>query len=171
MGTSVDPGGASVYLAGPLGFAEPGRRYHDEVLVPAVRHAGLRPLDPWEVTEAQRATLAMAGDPDGDRMKVLAEVNRALGARNAELIRRTDAILAILDGADVDSGTAAEIGYAAALGRPVVGLRTDTRVSGDNYGALVNLQVEWFVFESGGTIARTLEEAIHLLLVVTKSIR
>jgi len=51
----------------------------------------------------------------------------------------------VLDGTDVDSGTAAEIGYAAALGTPVVGLRTDLRVTGDNAATTVNLQVEYFL--------------------------
>lgn len=39
-----------------------------------------------------------------------------------------DAVVAILDGVDVDSGTAFEIGYATARGKPVIGLRTDMRV-------------------------------------------
>jgi nucleoside 2-deoxyribosyltransferase len=164
----MGPLGAGVYLAGPLGFAEPGRRYHDEVLVPAVRRAGFEPLDPWDVTDAQRQALAMGSEPDERRPGMLAAVNRELGRHNAELIRKADAVLAVLDGADVDSGTAAEVGYAAALGRPVIGVRTDTRLSGDNEGALVNLQVEWFVFESGGTIVRTLDEGVSLLLALIK---
>ena len=42
-------------------------------------------------------------------------------------LQSADLILAILDGADVDSGVAFEIGYARALEKPVVGLRTDYR--------------------------------------------
>lgn len=38
-----------------------------------------------------------------------------------------DAVLAVLDGAEVDSGVAWEVGYAYAKGKPVVGLRTDFR--------------------------------------------
>jgi nucleoside 2-deoxyribosyltransferase len=38
-------------------------------------------------------------------------------------------VLALLDGADTDSGTAFEIGYAFAKGIPVVGVRTDYRPS------------------------------------------
>lgn len=38
-----------------------------------------------------------------------------------------DAVLAVLDGAEVDSGVAWEVGYAYARGKPVVGLRTDFR--------------------------------------------
>ncbi|MCW8128890.1 MAG: nucleoside 2-deoxyribosyltransferase [Planctomycetota bacterium] len=39
------------------------------------------------------------------------------------------AVVAILDGPDSDSGTAWEVGYAAAKGRPIIGIRTDYRPS------------------------------------------
>ena len=42
-------------------------------------------------------------------------------------IDRADAVLAIVDGAEVDSGTAWEMGYAYARKKPVIGLRTDFR--------------------------------------------
>jgi len=42
-----------------------------------------------------------------------------------------DVVLACADGADVDSGTAAECGYAVGIGRPVVAYRTDLRAGGD----------------------------------------
>jgi nucleoside 2-deoxyribosyltransferase len=38
-----------------------------------------------------------------------------------------DAVVGLIDGADVDSGTAWEIGYAYALGKPIISLRTDYR--------------------------------------------
>ena len=62
----------------------------------------------------------------------------------------------MLDGADVDSGTAAEIGYAFARGKPIVGYRGDVRLAGDNEAAVVNLQVEYFIRASGGTIVTRL---------------
>lgn len=43
----------------------------------------------------------------------------------------SDAVLAILDGPDGDSGTAWEMGYAFARGIPVIGLRTDWRPAED----------------------------------------
>lgn len=42
-------------------------------------------------------------------------------------LQESDLVLAILDGADADSGVAFEVGYARGLGKPVVGLRTDYR--------------------------------------------
>lgn len=44
-------------------------------------------------------------------------------------ILKADIIIAILDGPDVDSGTSFEIGYAFALNKPVIGVRTDFRKS------------------------------------------
>jgi nucleoside 2-deoxyribosyltransferase len=39
-------------------------------------------------------------------------------------------VVGIIDGADADSGTAWEMGYAAAQGKPVYALRTDFRKVG-----------------------------------------
>ena len=46
-------------------------------------------------------------------------------------IESADALVAILDGADSDSGTSWECGYAYALRKPIVGVRTDLRSSED----------------------------------------
>jgi nucleoside 2-deoxyribosyltransferase len=151
-----------VYVAGPLGFTESGRRYHEAVVLPALVDAGFEPLDPWVLDADALAVLALERG-HRDRVARLPAVNRAIGARNAKLIVAATCVLAFLDGSDVDSGTAAEIGYAAALPRPVVGVRTDLRPGGDNEAATVNLQVEWFVEASGGTLCATLDAAIRAL--------
>ena len=71
-----------------------------------------------------------------------------------------DFMLAVLDGTDVDSGTASEIGYAFAKEKKVVGYRGDFRLSSDNEGGIVNLQVEYFIRKSGGTIVTSLSDII-----------
>ena len=43
-------------------------------------------------------------------------------------------IIAILDGTDVDSGTAWEIGYGHLMGSELIGIRTDFRQRGDDFG-------------------------------------
>ncbi|MDB9518426.1 nucleoside 2-deoxyribosyltransferase [Roseofilum reptotaenium CS-1145] len=43
-------------------------------------------------------------------------------------------VLVILDGADADSGTCFEVGFAYAKKLPIVGLRTDFRGTGDDWG-------------------------------------
>ena len=46
-------------------------------------------------------------------------------------VRQADVVVAILDGPDVDSGTALEMGVAYERGIPIVGVRTDYRESQD----------------------------------------
>lgn len=46
-------------------------------------------------------------------------------------VEKSDALLCILDGPDVDSGTCIEMGYAYALKKPIIGIRTDFRSSED----------------------------------------
>ena len=46
-------------------------------------------------------------------------------------VDEADIVVAILDGADVDSGTAFECGYAFAKEKPIIGIRTDIREGED----------------------------------------
>jgi hypothetical protein len=59
-----------VYVASPLGFTEAGRRYNDDVLLPALRASGLEPLDPWAGGGAIVAAAALA-DPDARRQALV----------------------------------------------------------------------------------------------------
>ena len=142
----------SVYLASPLGFSEAGRHFSDSVLVPFVKHLGYDVLYPWAMTDPARIA-AVTRLPDGrERIEAWRKLNREIGATNRAAIDRAQGVIAVLDGVDVDSGTAAEIGYAFARGKLIVGYRGDFRLSADNEGSTVNLQVEFFIRESGGAI-------------------
>ena len=153
-----------VYVASALGFAVPTRGFSAEVLLPRLRTGGIEPLDPWAGGEAIVTALAVVDQ--SARIEALRQANEAVAARNVELIESADALLAVLDGPDVDSGTASEIGYAAALGIPVVGWRSDLRSAGDNEGSVVNLQVEHFVRRAGGAVVTTLEAAVAALVAL-----
>lgn len=62
----------------------------------------------------------------------------AIYRSNLELIARADAVLANLNpfrGAEPDSGTCVEVGYALALGKPVVGYAADLRPVRERLGA------------------------------------
>ncbi len=117
-------------------------------------------MDPWALTSAEEFAAATADAATIGRFVV------AVGRRNAEAIRDCDLLVACLDGQEVDSGTAAEVGFAAALGVRCHGLRTDLRRAGEE-GAIVNLQVQAFIEMSGGRIAASLEELIADLRQVT----
>jgi nucleoside 2-deoxyribosyltransferase len=60
--------------------------------------------------------------------------------RNLAAIREADILVGVIDGADADSGTAWEMGYATALGKRVIALRTDFRSY--RKSELVNLMLE-----------------------------
>ena len=150
-----------VYVASPLGFNEAGRHWAATVVHPRLAGAGWEVLDPW-VDETGAVAAALARPPGPVRIDALRAMNRTIGARNRRLLAEADAVLAVLDGPDVDSGTAAEIGWAAAHGHPVIGLRTDFRLA-DHEAAPVNLQVEDFVVVSGGALVTTLDAALDAL--------
>ena len=149
---------ARIYLASPLGFSEAGRHFYHSVLVPFVRGLGYEVLDPWALTDP--GTLAAVERlPYGpERRDAWRQLNVEIGATNRAAIDQASAVIAVLDGSDVDSGTAAEIGYAFARGKLILGYRGDFRLSADNEGSTVNLQVEYFIRQSGGTIVGRYEE-------------
>ena len=52
---------------------------------------------------------------------------RTIHQNDIQALCRSDVMVAVLDGAHVDSGVAFEIGYFHALGKPIIGLHTDSR--------------------------------------------
>jgi nucleoside 2-deoxyribosyltransferase len=151
-----------IYLASPLGFAESTRAFMDELqrrlneLVEVVN-----PWDDHRFDEEIRNALAVTDR--SERLGRLARVNHELARANEERIRGCDAVVAVLDGVDVDSGTASEIGFAYALGKCVHGLRTDFRLTGDNEAAVVNLQVRYFIDAGGGQLVTSVDGLIEAL--------
>jgi nucleoside 2-deoxyribosyltransferase len=107
----------NLYLAGPL-FTQAERRWLRE-LASRLSVAGHELFLPQDHAEAP----LLADPPDFH------------GAFEScrDAIDRCDAILAVLDGADADSGTAWECGYAYARGKPIVAVRTDFR-GGEDQG-------------------------------------
>jgi len=142
------------YVASPLGFTEAGREYYREVYLPALASV-VTPVDPWALTSASEVADARAA---GRQREMALEIGR----RNAEAIRSSALLAALLDGQEPDSGTVAELGFAAALGKPCFGLRSDLRQSGEE-GAALNLQVVALAIDSGGAIVATLAELVEAL--------
>ena len=142
------------YLASPLGFSEAGRDYYARRYVPALAEH-VEPVDPWTLSRPEEFAAAAAAG----RERVFGV---EVGARNAQAIRGAQLLIAQLDGQEVDAGTASEVGYAAALGRPCLAVRSDLRSSGEP-GMQVNLQLEAFIVLSGGFIAGSLDELLARL--------
>lgn len=136
------------YIASPLGFADSGRLYYESALLPALSEL-IEPVDPWMLATDEEFQEALRSGRTGP---FAAEVAR----RNIGALRNSELLVAVLDGQEVDSGTAAEVGFAAGLSLPCFGLRTDRRDSGEP-GATVNLQVEGFIALTGGRVAGSLD--------------
>jgi nucleoside 2-deoxyribosyltransferase len=102
----------NVYFAGPL-FTLAERRFNEELA------AEMKRLCPGlEIFVPQVCDTQYQGLPDFAQ-RVFQALMAALDC--------CDAVVAILDGPDCDSGTCIEIGYARAKGKPVIGIRTDFR--------------------------------------------
>ena len=99
--------GPDVFLPDPVGRAEAMRRI--------CQRYGLDAISPLDPLPGERQDPVAAADP------------HAIAARNEAHIHRSDAILANLTpfrGPGVDPGTAYEIGFGRAIGRPVFGYAT-----------------------------------------------
>lgn len=152
----------SIYLASPLGFAESTRGFMAE-LIERLSEV-LRVVNPWDDHSQDEAfARALALTDVTARRAALHEINITIGGNNEVAIRSVDALVAVLDGVDVDSGTAGEMGFAYGLGKPVYGLRTDWRMTGDNEASGVNLQLRTFIEKSGGRYVTSVDALVEAL--------
>src|ERR1041384_8423589 len=103
-----------IYLAGPL-FTLAERRFNEQLA------AALRERMPsLEIVLPQERAKELLSQPNG-LQRVFEDC--------LAMIDECDRVLAILDGADADSGTCVELGYAWARKKSVIGVRTDFRIS------------------------------------------
>lgn len=147
-----------IYIASPLGFFEAGRYFLEHKLLPLVSSSGYGYIDPWALVPAEMINKVQQMPYGLERKAAYTDLNKHIGTQNALSIDKCIGILAVLDGVDVDSGTAAEIGYCVGKSKPVLGYRSDFRLAADNEGSIVNLQVEFFIKMNNGIIVNTLEE-------------
>jgi len=129
-----------VYLAAPL-FSESERVYNLSV-------AGQLRNNFFDVYLPQEAS-----DDSDTRNK---EEQVRIFSENLKALENADIIVAIIDGADADSGTAWEMGYAKAFGKKVIAMRTDFRRAGQE--ELVNLMLE-----QSSLVVRSKEELVQRL--------
>ena len=155
--------GKKIYLSSPLGFSESGRKFYYEQLIPLLVSKGFKVIDPWLLVPENEIKAINNMEYGPEKKSAWEKMNIIMGDSNCLAIDSSDGMLAILDGADVDSGTASEIGYAYGTGKLIVGYRGDFRLSSDNEGAIVNLQVEYFIRKSGGDIVTSLENFDKIL--------
>lgn len=78
---------------------------------------------------------------------------------NTSALRGCDLMVAILDGAQVDDGTAWEVGFHFARRGKIIGIRTDFRQAGETSSSRVNAMIECACID----IAQNLDELIFKL--------
>lgn len=130
-----------IYLAGPL-FSHAELEYNSK-LRDLLLKKGFSVFLPQEDAE----------EPTSEREK---QSQECIFEKCVAGVDNSDLVVAVLDGVDVDSGTAWEIGYAYAKGKPVIGLRTDFRSLSDG---IVNLMVEMAIV----ALARDEEELLKTM--------
>jgi nucleoside 2-deoxyribosyltransferase len=149
----------SVYLASPLGFSPEWKSYRDKIKQ-RLHEIGCSVLDPWDPKFHTPIQYAHTIQDWSARVAAFKEIAAQIGRANEDMIRVCDIVLGVLDGPELDSGTASEIGFAAALGKRCYGLRTDFRDSGDFDGIPINLQVLYWIESSGGRLFRRIDEIL-----------
>lgn len=116
-----------IYQAGPL-FSEAERMWHMNFMQELL---ALNFDVFWPGAYFTSEKLASLGS---NAAKVILDTNRAR-------IDQADIVFALLDGPQVDDGTAWEIGYAYAHKKTILGLRTDIRSVGDTQNSSVNAMI------------------------------
>ena len=112
------------YLAAPL-FSEAERDYNIKIAKSLSRYA----------------ISAYLPQETGDTSDTRSLVNqKEIFEANIQALEAADLVIAVIDGADADSGTAYEVGYAYAKGKRIISIRTDFRCVGANEA--VNLMLE-----------------------------
>ena len=114
----------NVYLAAPL-FSEAEKTFNLRILELLTSHF-FQVYLPQDVGDDSHCR-------DGEEHKHIFE-------SHIHALDSTDILVAVIDGADADSGTSWEMGYAYRRGIPVYAVRTDFRISGHH--ELVNLMLE-----------------------------
>jgi nucleoside 2-deoxyribosyltransferase len=147
-----------VYMASPLGFSELGRKTIS-LIKGKIQSCGYKVHDPWDLDVSKE--IAAATNVKKPYQDVLLDtLNLALwmGGKNREAIDASKHVFAILDGAELDSGTVAELAYAVGQGKRVYGYRGDFRNLGEFPSLPFNMQVWYFIVDSGGQIFRSIDD-------------
>jgi len=128
-----------VYVAGPLFNSH--ERWYLERVAEALEAAGYRTFLP------QRDAGLVKPDHPEERYRIF--------HTDIEALKACDLCVALLTGADHDSGTSAELGYLYALGKPCIGISDDKR-------AHLNTII-WGICDYGKQIVRTMDELLEMV--------
>ena len=129
------------------------------------------PLFSWAEIECGRRIKKGILEELGERIEVVWPHEIAAGSlweifqSNLKALDECKIMVAILDGPQVDDGTAWEVGYHYARGGKIVGIRTDFRKAGETALSKVNAMVEGSCVD----IVSTLDLLVSRLLEILDS--
>ena len=133
-----------VYIAGPL-FDDHERSYLEKI-------ANILEKNEYETFLPHRD----AGLVEGE---FIPKTKIKIFDMDLDFLKSADMVVALLTGRDVDSGTSAEIGYAYALNKQLIG------INANNIKVLNNFI--WGLFEYGENIINSLEDFENYLIELT----
>lgn len=136
-----------IYVAGPL-FSSHERRYLEELVNTIASKLGLSPMKNFFLPHRDAGDI---GSSSVGRDEVF----------NVDLkeLEKCRIVIALLDGQDVDSGTAVELGIAYAKGKKVFGILTDwRRWHGDSIGQINNMI--WGICDKGMRIYKGINDVL-----------
>lgn len=119
----------TIYIASPL-FSDMEKDYIDNLVFDICRELNLDPIKDFFVPHRDNLSI--------DETTIYKE--------NIKNLNNCDLMIAVLDGKDVDSGTAFEIGYFESQDKIVLGILTDTRSYNENGD--FNLKLNTMIFGS-----------------------
>jgi len=135
-----------IYLAGPL-FSAAERRFNIWLTALLTDHF----FSVYLPQEAGDDTCHR--DPDAQK---------DIFTMHCEALASTDIVVAVIDGADADSGTSWEMGFAFARGIPVVAFRTDFRRAGMHEHVILMLEQSSCVVHEEENLLKALHSPFHL---------
>jgi nucleoside 2-deoxyribosyltransferase len=140
-----------IYVAGPL-FSRHEREFLEKLVETIATGLGLD----------QKANFFLP-HRDAGRIGVSREDRNGVFEIDIDQLSKCDVIVALLDGPDVDSGTAAELGFAYANGKEVFGILTDWRCwNGRSLGRINNMV--WGICGKGDKIFKDIDESFLMQL-------
>lgn len=134
-----------IYIAGPL-FSEHERNFLVEIVE---KLAKVLKLDAHRDFFLPHRDVRKVGDHGERREKVFSS--------DLKFLDEVKVVVALLDGPDVDSGTAVELGYAFAQNKEIIGLLTDWRCW-DSKGLKKINNMIWGVCGKGKRIFKEMNE-------------
>ena len=137
---------SKIYVAGPL-FSMYERQFLEDLVNKLAEELDLDIYDDFFLPHRDAGDVGVAGKT---RDKVFYDDLRYLESAKV--------VIALLDGSDVDSGTAVEIGYAYAMKKEIFGLLTDKRKWDNTCSQVIGINnMIWGTLLEGRRIYRSLD--------------